>query len=408
MVMKVKNKLLQYFPAFGHKNFRLFWFGQLISLIGTWMQNTALSWLVYDITNNRFYVGLMNAVQFTPVLLFTLLAGVIIEKYPKRKLIMLTQVLQALGAFSLFLLMYTHTIKFGYILIIMFCIGMAQSLDNPARQSFVVEMVEGREHLMNAIALNSAVFNGARLIGPAIAGIVLYELGATWCFLLNAISFAAVLLGLFLMSMDDKPVRSEVKNPGKDILEGLKYIVKTPKLLYTFIATAIIPTFCMNFNTLIPIYTKDILGLAEKEYGILLSALGFGALISALSVAAKNNREGAFRKQVVGSLGLSIALILAGIIPNYYMTIVVFALCGFFMIAFNTTCNTVLQLNSPDNMRGRIMSVYSFVFGGLVPVGSLYAGTTAKYLGSQNTFIISGLIGFSALFLLLKKRRELS
>lgn len=406
--MNLKYKLLQYFPAFGHKNFRLFWFGQLISLIGTWMQNTALSWLVYDITDNRFYVGLMNAVQFTPVLLFTLLAGVIIEKYPKRKLIMLTQAFQALGAFTLFLLMYTQSIKFGYILIIMFCIGIAQSLDNPARQSFVVEMVDGREHLMNAIALNSAVFNGARLVGPAIAGIVLYELGATWCFLLNGISFAAVLLGLFLMSIDDKPVRSEVKNPGKDILEGFKYIAKTPKLLYTFIATAIIPTFCMNFNTLIPIYTKDILGLAEKEYGVLLSALGFGALISALSVAARNNREGAFRKQIIGSLGLSIALILAGIIPNYYMTIIVFAICGFFMITFNTTCNTVLQLNSPDNMRGRIMSVYSFVFGGLSPVGALYAGTAAKYLGSQYTFIISGVIGLSALFLLLKKRKELS
>lgn len=406
--MNVKNKLLQYFPAFSHKNFRLFWFGQLISLIGTWMQNTALSWLVYDMTNNRFYVGLMNAVQFTPVLLFTLIAGVIIEKYPKRKLIMLTQALQALGAFTLFLLMYTQSMRFGYILIIMFCIGIAQSLDNPARQSFIVEMVDGREHLMNAIALNSAVFNGARLVGPAIAGIVLAELGATWCFLLNAVSFAAVLLGLFLMSIDDKPIRNEVKNPGKDILEGLKYILKSPKLLYTFIAIAIIPTFCINFNTLIPIYTKDILGLAEKEYGILLSALGLGALISALFVAARNNREGAVRKQIIGSFGLSTALILTGIIPNYYMTILVFALCGFFMVTFTTTCNTVIQLSSPDKMRGRIMSVYSFVFSGLTPVGSLYAGTAAKYLGSQYAFIISGIIGLLAFFLLLKKRRELS
>lgn len=406
--MNLKNKMLQYFPAFGHRNFRLFWSGQLISLIGTWMQNTALSWLVYDITNNRFYVGLMNAVQFTPVLLFTLLAGVAVEKYPKRKLIILTQSLQAVGAFALFLLMYTHSIKFGYILIIMLFIGIAQSLDNPARQSFIVEMVEGREHLMNAIALNSAVFNGARLIGPAIAGIVLAELGATWCFFLNAVSFVAVIIGLFLMSMDDTPVRSGVKNPGKDILEGFRYIAKTPKLLYTFIATAIIPTFCMNFNTLIPIYTKDVLGLAAKEYGILLSALGFGALVSAISVAARNQREGAFRKQIIGSLGLSSALILVGIIPNYYMIILIFAICGFFMITFNTTCNSVLQFNAPDKMRGRIMSVYSFVFGGLSPVGSLYAGIAAKYLGSQYTFIISGIIGLMAFLLLLKKRKELS
>jgi MFS family permease len=406
--MNVKNKLMGYFPAFGHKNFRLFWCGQLVSLIGTWMQNTALSWLVYDITGNRFYVGLMNAVQFTPVLLFTLYAGVIIEKYPKRKLIILTQALQAVGAFALFLLMFTHSMKFGYILIIMFCIGIAQSLDNPARQSFVVEMVEGRDHLINAIALNSAVFNGARLIGPAIAGIVLAKLGPTWCFLLNAVSFIAVLIGLIMMSMDDKPVRSEVKNPGKDILEGFKYIAKSPKLLYTFIATAIIPTFCMNFNTLVPIFTKDVLRLDAREFGILLSSLGFGALISAVSVAAKGKKEGAVRKQLIGSFGLSVALIAAGLVPKFYMAIIVFAVCGFFMITFNTTCNTVLQLNSPDNMRGRIMSVYSFVFGGLAPVGSLYAGTAAKYLGSQYAFIISGIIGFGAFLLLLKKRKELS
>lgn len=406
--MNIRNKLMEYFPAFGHKNFRLFWCGQLVSLIGTWMQNTALSWLVYDITGNRFYVGLMNAIQFTPVLLFTLYAGVIIEKYPKRKLIILTQGLQAVGAFALFLLMFTHSMKFGYILSIMFCIGIAQSLDNPARQSFVVEMVEGRDHLINAIALNSAVFNGARLIGPAIAGIVLAELGATWCFLLNAVSFIAVLIGLIMMAIDDKPVRTEVKNPRSDILEGLKYIAKSPTLLYTFIATAIVPTFCMNFNTLVPIYTKDILGLAAKEYGILLSALGFGALISAIFVAAKNQSGGAIRKQMLGSLGLSIALIAVGLVPNFYTAVIAFAICGYFMITFNTTCNSVLQLNSPDNMRGRIMSVYSFVFGGLAPVGSLYAGITAKYLGSQYTFIISGLIGLVAFFILLKKRKELS
>jgi MFS family permease len=290
----------------------------------------------------------------------------------------------------------------------MFCIGIAQSLDNPARQSFVVEMVEGRDHLINAIALNSAVFNGARLIGPAIAGIVLAKLGPTWCFLLNAVSFIAVLIGLIMMSMDDKPVRNEVKNPGKDILEGFKYIAKSPKLLYTFIATAIIPTFCMNFNTLVPIFTKDVLRLDAREFGILLSSLGFGALISAVSVAAKGRKEGAVIKQLIGSFGLSAALIAAGLVPKFYMAIIVFAVCGFFMITFNTTCNTVLQLNSPDNMRGRIMSVYSFVFGGLAPVGSLYAGTAAKYLGSQYTFIISGIIGFGAFLLLLKKRKELS
>lgn len=408
MYLNIKNKLLEYFPAFKHRNFTLFWCGQLVSLIGTWMQNTAMGWLVYDLTGNRFYVGLVNAVQFTPLLLFTLYAGVVIEKYPKRKLIIITQIIQAVGAFFLFLLMITHTIRYSYILITMFCIGMAQSLDNPARQSFVVEMVDGREHLMNAIALNSAVFNGARLVGPAIAAMVLAQFGATWCFFLNSVSFIAVLIGLFMMVMDDKPVRTEVKNPGKDIAEGLKYIAKTPKLLYTLIAAAIIPTFCINFNTLAPIFTKDVLKLQEKAYGVLLSSLGFGALISAVTVVARGKKEGAIIKQLIGSLGLSIALILVGIVPNYFSAVIMFAVCGFFMIAFTTTCNSVLQYNSPDNMRGRIMSVYSFVFGGLAPIGSLYAGATAKYLGSQYTFIISGIIGLIGFILVLTKRKELS
>lgn len=406
--MNIKNKLRQLFPALTHRNFNIFWKGQCVSLIGTWMQNTALSWLVYDLTKNEFYVGLLSAVQFTPVLLFSLYAGVIIEKYPKRKLIILTQTIQAIGALLLFIMILTHTIRYEFILIIMFFIGMAQAIDNPARQSFVVEMVEGREDLMNGIALNSAAFNGARLIGPSFAGIVLAKLGATWCFFLNSISFIAVLGGLFMMIMDDKPERTEIKNPKQDILDGIRYIVKTPKLLYTFIASAIIPTFCMNFNTLVPIYTRDVLNLHEKEYGAMLSAIGFGALISAISVATKNKRSGAIRKQIIGSAGLSFALIMVGIFHNYFNSLVFFAVAGFFMILFNTTCNTVLQLNSPDEMRGRIMSVYSFTFGGLAPIGSLYAGTAARFLGTSYTFMLSGTIGLIAFMLLFKKRKELS
>ncbi|SKA89113.1 Predicted arabinose efflux permease, MFS family [Caloramator quimbayensis] len=406
--MNVKHKLREYYPAFTHRNFKLFWTGQVISLIGSWMQNAALNWLVYSITNDRFLLGLMSAVQFTPLFLFSLYAGLVIEKYPKRKIIIATQTFQLIAAFLLFFMVFFNKTNYFLILLILFCIGTVQTFDNPARQAFVVEMVEGRAHLLNAIALNSAAFNGARLIGPAVAGRIMADLGVRWCFFLNAVSFIAVIIGLFMMKMEDKASKKDIINPRKEIIEGLKYIRKTPRLLYTIISTAIIPTFCINFNILVPPYTKDVLHLSEKAFGMLLSSLGLGALISALTVAAKGKKERAFLYQLIGSFGLSASLIITGLITNYHYALLSLAVCGFFMIMFTTTSNSVLQYYSPDEMRGRIMSVYSLVFGGLVPVGSLYAGTVSKFLGTNNAFIISGIIGFMGFLLLFSRRRELN
>ncbi len=416
--MNIRNKLLEYFPAFSHRNYQLFWTGQVISVIGTWMQNTALNWLVYLITGDEFKVGLMNAVQFTPIFLFTLFAGVIIERYPKRKLIIITQTIQAVLAFVLFILVLINRMDYPVILVIMFLIGTSQAFDNPARQAFVVEMVEGKEHLINAIALNSAAFNGARLIGPAFAGMMMAGLGPKWCFFLNALSFTAVIAGLFMMKIDDKASRSDVGEIEKgvfsrftfavsSIYEGIKFIVKNPRLRYTFMGLIIIPTFCINFNILVPIFTKSVLGLGAKQNGILLSALGFGALVGALSVATKGRKDKASIFQLTGSVGLAISLIILGFLPELHFAAIMLALGGFFMIMFNTTSNTVLQLNAPDNMRGRIMSVFSLVVGGLAPFGSLYAGTVSRYLGANNTFKISGIIGMLGFLFLLSKRREL-
>lgn len=416
--MNIRNKLLEYFPAFSHRNYQLFWTGQVISVIGTWMQNTALNWLVYLITGDEFKVGLMNAVQFTPIFLFTLFAGVIIERYPKRKLIIITQTIQAVLAFVLFILVLINRMDYPVILVIMFLIGTSQAFDNPARQAFVVEMVEGKEHLINAIALNSAAFNGARLIGPAFAGMMMAGLGPKWCFFLNALSFTAVIAGLFMMKIDDKASRSDVFEIEKgvfsrftfavsSICEGIKFIAKNPRLRYTFMGLIIIPTFCINFNILVPIFTKSVLGLGAKQNGILLSALGFGALVGALSVATKGKKDKASIFQLTGSVGLAISLIILGFLPELHFAAIMLALGGFFMIMFNTTSNTVLQLNAPDNMRGRIMSVFSLVVGGLAPFGSLYAGTVSRYLGANNTFKISGIIGMLGFLFLLSKRREL-
>ncbi|MCX7695456.1 MAG: MFS transporter [Caloramator sp.] len=397
----------EYFPAFTHRNYKLFWSGQVISLIGTWMQNAALSWLVYSMTRDGFLSGLMTAVQFIPLFVFSLFAGLIIERYPKRKILIFTQLMLLIIAFIFFVLIYFNLLTYPVILILLFLVGTVQALDNPTRQSFVVELVDGKKHLLNAIALNSAAFNSARLIGPAVAGKVMADLGAKWCFLLNAVSFIAVLIGLFMMKMKDIPSRDKIKDPKKEIKEGLRYIKTNPKLFYTMISLVIIPTFCMNFNVLIPIYTKDYLMMQEKAYGILLSSVGLGALIGAIFVAAKGSKQRAVYFQLCGSLGLSVFLIIIGFIKSYNLSIFILILLGLFMILFNTTSNSILQFNSPDEMRGRIMSVYSLVFGGLTPLGSIYAGTLAKYFGANNVFIISGIIGFIGFFILFTRRREL-
>lgn len=397
----------EYFPALTHRNYKLFWSGQIISLIGTWMQNAALSWLVYSMTRDGFLSGFMTAVQFTPLFAFSLFAGLIIERFPKRRILIFTQSMLLLIAFIFYILMYFNAITYPLILVLLFFVGTIQALDNPTRQAFVVELVEGKEHLLNAIALNSAAFNSARLIGPAVAGKVMADYGVRWCFLLNAVSFLAVLIGLLMMRMKDVPSKEELKDPKKEIKEGLKYIKTNPKLLYTVVSLVIIPTFCMNFNVLVPIYTKDYLLLKEKAYGILLSSLGFGALVGAIFIAAKGNKQRAVYFQIIGALGLSIFLIILGLIKSYKLSIIILILLGLFMIFFNTTSNSILQFNSPDDMRGRIMSVYSLVFGGLTPVGSIYAGTLAKYLGANNVFIISGVIGFIGFLILYTRRGKL-
>lgn len=371
------------------------------------MQNAALNWLVYTITRDGFLTGLMTAVQFTPLFAFSLFAGLIIERYPKRKILIFTQSALLIIAMLFFILLYFNVLNYPIILVLLFIVGTIQALDHPTRQSFVVELVEGKKHLLNAIALNSAAFNSARLIGPAVAGKVMADFGARWCFFFNAISFLAVLLGLLMMKMTDIPSRNEIKDAKKDIKEGLKYIRTNPRLFYTIILLVIIPTFCMNFNVLIPIYTQDYLNMKEKAYGILLSSVGLGALIGAITVAVKGSKQKALQFQLIGSLGLSVFLVIIGLTKSYYISILILVLLGLFMILFNTTCNSILQYNSPDEMRGRIMSVYSLVFGGLTPIGSLYAGTLAKYFGANNVFIISGIIGFMGFLILFSRRKEL-
>ncbi|ABP66405.1 major facilitator superfamily MFS_1 [Caldicellulosiruptor saccharolyticus DSM 8903] len=386
------------FAALKSKNFRYFGIGQCISLIGTWLQNTALSWLVLTLTKSAFLVGLFNALQFTPQLFLSLFAGAIIDHFPKKKLLIITQSLLMIVAFLLSFLIWTKVINYPILLVFALALGIINTFDMPARQSFVIELA-GQELLINAVALNSLNFNLARVIGPAIAGILLKNVGMSVCFFLNGLSFIAVLIGLFLIDVGLKPL-NETKSKGmlKDILEGLKYTKNNRVILQTMILILIMNVFIMNFNVLIPLYTKYVLHKDEAGYGFLLSSMGIGALSGALFVAS-TSRKLDLKRLYFSLVMCSLILIFIGINKDYKLSSFLFAAVGFFMILFTTTANSTLQLSSADEYRGRVMSLYTLVFAGTTPIGSLIAGTFAQIFKVGGAFVICGIFCF-VLFIL--------
>ena len=379
------------FHALTHKNYRYFWFGQCISLIGTWTQNIGQSWLVLSITGSPFLLGVVAAMQFLPITFFSLFAGVLTDKFPKKKILIFTQSVSMVLAFTLSALVFTNTLKFEHILALALCLGFCNTLDMPTRQAFNVEIV-GKEDLMNAITLNSATFNLARIIGPAIGAMLMGYLGAGWCFLLNGFSFMTVIYGLVHIEATNY-VRKKNSEKGmlKEILDGLKYIKNKSVLLETIILVSIMGIFVFNYNVLIPVFTKDILHMQEQTYGILLSSLGAGSLFGALLMSLKS-KNGPNKFLMIGSsIGIGIMLIFTGISNIYYLTALSLAITGIFNIFFSTTANSMLQLNSKDEYRGRVMSVYSLVSAGLTPLGSLLSGLVAQKYGADTCFMLSGI-----------------
>ncbi|WP_138207704.1 MFS transporter [Haloimpatiens lingqiaonensis] len=390
--MNIKNKLKYYFPALTHKNFRYFWIGSIVSLIGTWMQNTGQSWLVLTLTNSPFKLSLVNALQFTPVLLFSLFAGAIIDKLPKRKILIFTQSAMMILALILSLLVFTKKVEYWHILILATLLGCANTLDMPTRQSFMIELV-GKDNLLNAIALNSSVFNAARLIGPAISGLMIHMLGFTWCFFLNAISFIPLIFGIYRMNVKNSTIkRRSNKNLFKEVKEGLVYISKNPKIYRTIILIGIVGTFIMNYNILIPLQAKMVLNESSKGYGYLMAYMGAGSLISAIFVAASNKSGSKKARLYFSAFSVSLALILIGFSKNFTLTGFFLFLAGVFNIIFSTTANSRIQLNSNDEYRGRVMSIYSLVFAGSTPIGSLITGYISNNFGVSITFMVNGII----------------
>ncbi|WP_019850665.1 MFS transporter [Desulfitobacterium sp. PCE1] len=405
------NSLYRVFPALSHSSFRWFWGGQIISLIGTWTQNIGQAWLVLQLTNSPFLLGLVAAMQFVPTMLFSLHAGAWIDHLPKRKVLIATQTIMMILAFALAFLVGSGSLQYWMLLIMAFILGVSNTVDVPTRQSFIIELV-GREHLANAIALNSAIFNAARLVGPAIAGVIMGVWGPMWCFLINGFSFIGVLgILIFVPSIPhQEKVAPKKETLGKDILNGLNYIRKTPSIFMVIIMMGFLSTVAMNFNVLVPVLAKIDLQEGALGYGLLMSTLGFGALIGALTVVIKSAEGPQPLLLLVGAFGLGIFNVVVGLQNTYLLSAFFLAFLGWSMIVFSASANSIIQITVDGEYRGRVMSVYSLVFGGMVPIGSVYAGTLSDFWGAKVTFVISGILTLlfmcGIVFLLRRNRKD--
>lgn len=389
--------LLRTFLALRHRNFRLFWFGQLISLIGTWMQSIGQAWLVLELTHSAWLLGVVGALQFLPVMLLSLFGGVLADRLPKRKVLLFTQSFAMLQAVLLWALVASGQVQIWHVLVLAALLGLTNSVDMPTRQAFVVEMV-GREDLPNAIALNSSLFNMARIVGPGIGGLIIAWLGVAPLFLLNAISFIAVIIGLALIDMNHLYALAKRPNVSLDtakqstlqsLREGLAYVIRTPSVLLIIAVVGVISLFGINFNVILPLFATDVLHAGPEGFGFISAAFGLGSLFSALWLAWGNNKP-SIRQLLIGALAFCILEILFAISHMYVLSLVLIAAVGFSQIAFSATANTTLQTVSPDHLRGRVMSVYMLVFAGTVPLGNLFTGGIAHLFSAPISLLLGG------------------
>lgn len=409
MSYNFSDKMKNTFRALKHPNFRYFWIGQCISLIGTWMQNIGQSWLVLTLTDSAFLLGLVGTIQFLPVLLFSLFVGVVIDRFPKKKILLVTQTSFMILAFILSFIVWKGYVKYWHVLILAVLLGITNTIDMPTRQSFMIELA-GKEDLTNAIALNSSIFNLARLFGPAVAGIMMGKLGIAVCFFINGLSFIAVITGLLLIKT--KPFIRETKkdhNVIADIKEGINYSNKMPVIYTTLAMLAIVNIFLMNFNVTVPVFARDIFGLKEEGFGYLMSAMGLGSFIGAISVASKSKSSTNRKLMSLCALCASFMVFLLGFSGNKYIMEILLLITGYFTITFTANANSTIQLNTDNEHRGRVMSLYTLVFSGTTPIGNFVSGTLTKFAGARIGYIISGLVSFLAVFVLLicrKHRKE--
>jgi len=383
------------FRALKHRNFQLFFSGQIISLVGTWMQTVAEAWLVYRLTGSSVLLGVLGFVGQIPIFLLSPVGGLAADRWPRHRVVIATQVSSMLLAFTLATLTLTGRIRVWEIISLATLLGTVNAFDVPARQSFLIEMV-GREDMLNAIALNSSMFNGARVAGPAIAGILVAVVGEGWCFLLNGISYLAVIAGLFMMRIEKTAPLHDGSAPLEKLREGFRFARHTKPIRALLTLIAVVSFMALPFTVLMPIFAGRILGGGASAYGTLMGAVGLGAMFGALAVAMRQQLRGLGNVAGACAMGLGIGLVLFSGSRWYWISLGLLVLCGFTMMMQFTSINTLIQAMVPDQLRGRMMSMYSMMFLGMTPLGSLLAGWVADHIGAPITVAIGGLASFVA------------
>ena len=378
------------FSALRHRNFRLFFWGQLISLIGTWMDKTAEGWLVYRLTGSKVLLGVIAAAGTAPMIVFSFWGGSIADRLPKRTILVATQAAAMCLAFIEAYLVWSHLVQPWQIVVLATFGGIVMAFDMPARQSFVIEMTS-REDLMNAISLNSSVFNGARLIGPSLAGIVMARAGIARCFFYNGLSFLAVIVGLLMMNPPRIKVAAHT-SALRHALGGIAYVRGNRRLSTLFRLFSVVGVFGWSFMVLMPAWARDVLHLDEAGYGILMSATGLGAMLGALANAAFGRRLPHRAAVLGGVLLFSVMLILFSFSRIFSLSLVFLTIGMFGLMIFMSTSNSLVQTSVPDEMRGRVMGVWALIFGGMIPIGSLEAGYLAHWLGAPFTVALGAIL----------------
>ena len=384
--------------AMRHRNYRLFFAGQGLSLVGTWMMTVAQSWLILQLTGDPLLLGVVAAVQWLPVLILGLFGGLIADSLPKRRTMLGTQSFAALLSLTMAILVFTHTVAVWHVIVIAFLLGIRNAVDLPTRQSFSVEMV-GRQDVGNAVALNSAMFNGARVIGPAVAGITIGAVGVGAAFLIDAISYLAVIVALLAMHEGELHLRPGMARPTSvgavidNLGEGLSYVRRTRNVLLAILTVGLVSTFGMNFTVVIPPFVQNVLHADATTYGFLMAATGVGSIVSALSIAF----SGRTVPIVIGLGGATLGLaeiVLSGS-SAFPIALVAMFVAGLGSIAMAATANTLVQLMVPDHLRGRVMSVYTTVFAGSTPIGGLITGAIASGLGVATAILVGGALSLA-------------
>ncbi len=382
------------FSSLSVYNYRLYWLGQLVSISGTWMQTTAQAWLVLKLTNSPAALGVVTMLQFLPVTLLALFGGVFADRVSKRRMVFCTQSVAAAQSLVLAFLVLSGNVRLWEVGALALLLGVVNAFDNPTRQAFVVELV-GKEQLQNAVALNSSLFNSARIIGPAVGGVVISTLGIGQAFLLNGLSFLPLLVGLLRMRAEEfheqpQPARGSVFG---QLGEGVRYALSTPSVLFILMAVGVLGAFGYNFSTILPLLARFVLHSGALGLGLLTSATGIGSLVAALAVAYRSQRASR-AVLLTGAVIFSILLFLTGASRWMPLTLLLLGLLGAAGIVFTSSANTNLQVSVPNRLRGRVMSLYFLLFAGTTPFGSFLIGTLSDRIGVQTTVMLMGGICF--------------